>query len=234
MAEETQDVNTEDSSTTEDVNTEDSSTSEDVNDTEDSSTTEEQTHEETVPYDRFQSANERAGKAEQETAYYKGLAERPEVVQPTTDPDANLDPQTRDFYHNMDKRTQGLIDKAVDAERKVYQANYTALASQNAKMQEKFFRQEVTDVVPDSPEDIKIANKIAAGYTPEDAAWAVMGAKRVESAKVTGKTKQQNKTQMKADANLEVSGVPPNSGVPTGEKLSFRETLDKKMRDAGQ
>jgi len=71
------------------------------------------------------------------------------------------------------------------------------------------------------------------GMDPEDAAWAVMGKQRVELAKSGKKVLQQGKTQLKAKANLETSGIPSHSGLPTKEKLTFRDDLDRRAREAG-
>ncbi len=235
MAEEPKDVNTEDSSTTEDV-IEDSSTSEDVNDTEDSSTTEEQVQtEETVPYSRFLEANQQKNEANQRTANFEGQLQGIQSLpqSPTTDPDASLDAPTRLFYQDQEKRTQKIVDTALKSREVEYQAQIQALASQNAKIQEKLFRQDQTDVVRDSPEEVEIGELIRLGVDPDKAAMAVMGEKRIESAKTGNKTKQQVKTQQKAQANVEVTGIPTNSGVPTGDKLSFRDDLDKSMKEAG-
>jgi len=188
-----------------------------------------------VPYDRFQQVNDAKNKAEQEASYYKGLSERPaEAPIATTDPDANLDPQTKIFYQDLEKRTQAQITKAISEKAEEYDASLRAIASQNAKLQEKLFRQEQTDVVKDSPEEMEIANMIRMGVDPDKAAWAVMGPKRVESAQTKGVQKKQIKAQQKAEANLEVSGIPTSTGAPTGEKLSFRQSLDKAMRESGQ
>jgi len=221
MAEEQKEVEEVEPSTTEDVETE--SSTEEPEEATSQEAAQEQVQQ--VPYDRFQQVNEQKNKAEQEVAYYKGLAERPQSTEaPTTDPDANLDPQTQVFYQGIDKRTQKIVDTAIAAKSQEYESTIQALASQNAAIH----------VVRDSPEEMEIAGLIKQGVPPDKAAWAVMGPKRVESAKVTGKNKIQNKAQQKAEANLEVAGVPANTGMPTGEKLTFRQTLDKKMRDAGQ
>lgn len=228
MAEEKQDVEEVESSTTEDVETESS-----TEQPEEATSQEAAEEVQQVPYDRFQEVNAQKNKAEQEAAYYKGMAEKPVTEAPVSDPDANLDPQTKIFYQELDKRTSKAIDKARAEEREAADIRFTALAAQTAEIQHKLFRQDETDVIPDSPEEIAIAEKVKRGYSIQDATWSVMGAKRVESAKTVGKTKQQNKAQMKDQANVEVSGVPTNSPVQGERKLSFREDLDKRAKEAG-
>jgi len=181
---------------------------------------------------RWQQMQEEKARMAEEVAYLKGQQEaRPGI--PEVDPYAGQDPQTKVFYQDLDKRTNQAIEKAVQQERQQYQATLNALASQNAKIQEKLFRQDETDVKPNSPEENEIAVLIGQGVDPNKAAWAVMGPKRVESAKGAQKVATKSKTQQKAQANLETSGVPINSGLPSGEKIDFRADLDRRARELG-
>jgi len=224
--EEIQDVEEVESSATEDVEAE-SSTEELSEATEEQATPEEQT----VPYDRFKEVND------ERNLLLQRIAQQPQQVQtqqPEIDPDANLDPQTKVFYQELDKRTQKAIDRAREEERVQYQSQLDALALQSAKFQEKIFRDTQKDVLPGSKEEVEIAGLIRAGIDPDRAAWAVMGPKRVESAKTGKVVKQQKKVQQKAQANLETAGVAADNGIPSQEKkLSFRQKLDQNMKNAG-
>lgn len=226
MSEEEQEVEEVlESSTNEDENSE-SSTEELVE-----ATTEQAVPEQSVPYDRFKEVNDE--KKYWQDQFTQVANRQPAQAQPTVDPDANLDPQTKVFYQELDKRNQKAIERVLASKEKEYQAKFDHLALQTAKVQEKLFRQDEKDVVPGSREETRIAQLISAGLTTNEAAWAVMGKSRTESAKAGKTVKQQKKTQQKAEANLETSGVPTNSGLPTGEKLNFRDTLDRKAREQG-
>jgi len=224
LEEEIQDVQEveEESSPQEDVETESSTE-------EQSEATEEQAvPEQTVPYDRFKEVNDERRFLQDKLAEYSN---RP--AQPTADPDANLDPQTKIFYQDLDRRTQGAINKALEEKETQYKAELDALRMQNAKVQERIFRQDQKDVVAGSKEENEIAQLIKVGLDPNRAAWAVMGPKRVESAK-SGKTiKQQNKTKLKAQANIETQGVQEQSGLPQTEDVDFRQDLDRRMKENG-
>ena len=224
LEEEIQDVVEEESSTSEDEESE-SSTEEQSEATEEQAAPEEQI----IPYDRFKEVNDEKNYWRDKFAEQAGR--QPEV--PETDPNANLDPQTKVFYQDLDKRTQKAIDKARKEERAEYQTRLDALALQNAKIQERLFREDQKDVSPGSKEENEIAGLIRQGVDPNKAAWAVMGPKRVESAKSNKVVKQQNKTKLKAQANMETSGVQEGSGLPAGETVDFRSDLDRRMKESG-
>ena len=218
-------------STTEDVETE-SSTVESEEATSQEAT---QEQDQQVPYDRFKEVIDERNENESKIAYLEGQLASIQKPQPKdeTDPYSGMDAQTEKFYRDMDKRTQKVITKALGEKEVEYRATIDALASQNAKIQEKIFHQEQADVQPGSKEEVEVANYIKMGMDPDKAAWAVMGAKRVESAKSTKKQQMQTKTQQKSQANLMSPGLPSNSGVPTGEKLEYRDDLDRRMKEAG-
>ena len=237
LEEEIQDV-TEESSTQEDVESE-SSTDELSEATEEQAVQEEEkpTFADHPAWQRQleerRTADERASTAEANAAYWRGKAEAGGSSPEAVDPDANLDPQTKVFYQDLDKRTQKAIDKARKEERAAAQVNFDALALQNAKIQERLFREDQKDVSPGSKEENEIAGLIRQGVDPNKAAWAVMGPKRVESAKSNKVVKQQNKTKLKAQANMETSGVQEGSGLPAGETVDFRSDLDRRMKESG-
>jgi hypothetical protein len=222
---EVQDV-IEESSTTEDVETE-SSTEEQSEATEEQAVPEEQQ----IPYDRFKEVADE--KNYWRDKYAEATTRPQEAPSQEKDPLEGMDPQTKVFYQDLDKRTQVAINRARKEERVQYQAELDALRMSTAKVQERLFRQDQKDVAAGSKEEIEIAQFIRMGMDPDRAAWAVMGPKRVESAKSGKVIKQQNKTKMKAQANVETSGVQENSGLPSVEGLDFRDELDKRMKEQG-
>jgi len=226
MEEETQDVQV-DSSPTEDVQSDSSTEAHE----EATSEQAEQEQEQQVPYDRFKEVNDERNYWREQFTQLTSKSQQPKAEE--SDPYASMDAQTRVFYQDLDKRIEKLADKKLTAKESEYKAALEALASQNAKIQEKLFRQEQVDVKPGSREEVEIANLIRLGVEPDKAAWAVMGQKRVELAKAGKQQQQQKKTQQKAQANLETGGIPSNSGVPTGERLSYRDDLDRRMKELG-
>ena len=164
-------------------------------------------------------------------------AQRAQQAQPvqaeSSDPYAGMDAQTKVFWQEVDRRNEIKIKAAKEEARREYQAGFETLASQSAKIQEKLFRTEEKDVQPGSPEERRIADLIRVGLDPEEAAWAVMGKKRVESAGTVRQAQKQVKTQEKAQASLDTTSLPTHHGVPTQEKLSFREKLSRNMQAAG-
>ena len=226
MPDEIQDVNAE-SSTAPDVNAE-SSTAAPVE-----TTTPKVEQEKVVPYDRFKEvADEKNYWREQAIA----ASQRQQPVQQTqepSDPYAGMDAQTKVFWQEVDRRTETRIKAAREEARREYQGNIDALSLQTAKIQEKLFRNDAKDVVAGSPEELEIANLVRAGLDLERATWAIMGPKREAAAKSVAQVKQQVKTQQKAQANLETASMPANNGIPTKERLSFRERLASKMQESG-
>ena len=192
-----------------------------------------------VPYDRFKEVNDERNYWRDQ---YMNSANRqqpaPQQSQQQSESSvdaliANLPAEQRLFMQEWGKAQKAEFAKMLELKEGDYRATIDALASQNAKIQEKLFRQEQVDVKPGSREEIEIANLIRVGVDPDKAAWAIMGAKRVEAAKSTKKVEQVKKIQQKAQANLETSGVPTNSGVPKGERVSYRDDLDRRMKAAG-
>lgn len=188
--------------------------------------------EQAVPYDRFKEVTEEKNYWREQAMLANQRQPQPVQAEPL-DPYAGMDAQTRVFWQEVDKRTEVKIKAAKEEARREYQGGIEALALQNAKVQEKLFRTEQKDVVPGSPEEVEIAGLIRMGLDPEKAAWAVMGKKRVESAGSTRQVQKQNKTQEKAQANLETASIPANHGIPQKENLSFRDRLASKMQGAG-
>lgn len=230
MEEEVQDVNTE-SSPVEDVNS-DSSTEGLEEAT--SQEADQSDSEQKVPLERFRTVtSENQHLREQNNLLIQNQQQVQTTQQVEVDPDINATPETKVFYQDMARRNQKQIDAAISKAEVRHKQVVDNLTVQNARIQEKLFRQEQSDVVAGSKEEQEIAQYISMGIPPDKAAMAVMGDKRITTAKSEKVTKQQIKTQQKAQANLESNGIPTNSGMPSGQKLSFRETLDAKMKLAG-
>lgn len=187
----------------------------------------------TVPYDRFREVNE-------EKKYYQKLVEQLASRQTSgetqkqveQDPYANMSAEEAHFYRNLDARNKRLIQEEAKRLADPIVRQNQVLARQVSQMMERDFRKSNTDVVPNSEEEQKIANYISMGMTPDDAAWAVMGKKRLEAERVGKAKQQQKKVEQKIKANLETNSIPNGSPI-SQKKLSFREELDAKMQEAG-
>ena len=223
-----------------DVEASDSSTEETDVDQTDSSTVEpeeatspKEAVQNTVPYDRFK---EVIDEKNQYLELIKTMSQRQQTgetpKQVEQDPYAGMDAETAQFYRNLDQRTQSMIQREAEKLSKplVQQTEY--LKSQLARIQEKEFRTTNKDVEPNSREEKEIAHLISAGLDPEKAAWAVMGPKRIEMAKTESAKKKDIKIKQKAEANLE-TGIAPQSGVPKGQNMSFRDKLEANARKLG-
>ena len=191
--------------------------------------------EKVVPYDRFKEVADEKNFWREQASILANQRQQPSVQQPLepTDPYVGMDAQTRVFYQEMDKRAEKIAERKIAEKEKGYQSTIDALLLQTAQIQEKLFRNDAKDVVVGSPEEREIANLVRAGLDLEKATWAVMGAKRVESAKTSKQTQHAIKTLEKDKANLDISSMPANHGIPTKDKLNFREDLNRRMQGAG-
>lgn len=156
-----------------------------------------------------------------------------QVEMPTEDDYANMDAETEKFYRNLDARYEKRMKKfAEEVSRPILEEN-RIIKQRLAEMWQKDFRRENPDVKPGSEEERLIASKVKQGYSLEDAAFLVMGPKRIKEAEAKGQAKKAVKTEEKMKANIETSSIPRVSGLPTERKRSFRETLDDNLKKAG-
>ena len=84
------------------------------------------------------------------------------------------------------------------------------------------FQQRHPDIKPGSSEEAQVAEKIRAGYHPEDAYIVVMSPKQNAALQAQIKSRETAKTKDKIAANLEFGSVPANSPISQKPK-TFRE-----------
>jgi hypothetical protein len=156
-------------------------------------------------------------------------------AQPEVDPYAGMDPQTAEFYRQMDKRieskaaaiadyrTQGLY-QAVDAGRR-----------EIARLNAKDFRKDNPDIKPGSPEENLVAAYMSGQMDgvqhPIESARKNVMFDKLEAENRAFKSKQSTVPQKRAAANSESSsGIPAGAGLPNrtvrGEDRA-EEALDK-------
>lgn len=186
-----------------------------------------------VPYDRFQEVireKQELREIVKQLAARQTQGETPKQVE--QDPYAGMDAEQQAFWRNADARTKRMIqEEAKKIAEPIMQQNQV-LIQKVGSLIEKDFRGQHKDVIPGSIEERQIIEKINAGYSPDDAVWSVMGPKRAEAAKKSVVVKEQTKIQQKIQANSE-QPLPIQLAIPTGNKLSFREQLDRAAREAG-
>jgi len=228
MVEEIQDENTVDPSTTE---------------TEQSEATEEQAvqEEQSIPYDRFKEVIDQKNQAAQEAEQWRQQAQvlTDKLSQPNapaaTKQEIDLiqkygaqDPATREFLRELKGEMRKEAQKVGEELSAPILRENEALRRTIASIQEKQFRQENSDVKPNSPEEKEIAQYVSLGMSLDKATMAVMGTKRIEEAKKTGKVSTTKKTQQKVQANLERTSVPSDTSIPS-ETPSYRDEIRQKL-----
>lgn len=137
-------------------------------------------------------------------------------------------PEEREFWKQVDDRARIQAEKI----RQETQPQIQAAQAEFARMKVVEFRRGHPDIKPNSSDEIEIAGLIRTGYDPDHAYWAVMGPRGVQTAKQQGAQEVKQQMQVKRQANVEGQGVPSQSGLPS-QKLSFRDDVDKRMREAG-
>lgn len=199
-----------------------------------------------VPYDRFDQVNQQKNEAKQEAEYWRTQAmqvteklQQPgapaptqqeiDIIQKYGSQDANTREFLRDIREDMTRQARKVGEEMAAP----IQRENEALRRTVATMQEKLFRQENTDVAQGSKEEAEIAQYVRMGMPLEKATKAVMYDKRITQAEKVGQVRKTDKTKAKVNANLETRTIPQTSGIPQGEKLSFRQDLDRTFREAG-
>ena len=95
------------------------------------------------------------------------------------------------------------------------------------------FRTQHSDVRPNSPEEVAIAEKIQMGYLPEDAYRSVMWDKKVGEKTEQLNQSNRQKIEAKKSANVEQRSIPNNAIPPTKEKLTLRQRIERNAQEAG-
>ena len=127
------------------------------------------------------------------------------------------------FFRIIDARAEKIAEQKLRQISPVIDAGRMELA----QMKVQQFRTDHSDIKPNSPEEIAIAEKIQMGYLPEDAYRAVMwDSKVVDTEKQANQTIKQ-KMETRKQANVEQRSIPPGASPPTNEKISLREKIKR-------
>ena len=185
---------------------------------------EEQQAEETrVPYSRLKEVVD-------EKNWYKTQLEQrfaQQQQQPTQDPYSGMNPEEERFWRAVDQRAEKIAEAKVRQISPVIDAGRMELA----QMKVQQFRDGHTDIKPNSPEEIAIAEKIQMGYLPEDAYRSVMWDKKVAQAETKGNINVKQKIEAKKQANVEQSSIPQSAIPPTKIKETQRQKIERLARD---
>src|SRR3990167_699268 len=188
-----------------------------------------QTEEERIPYSRFKDVNDEKNWYKQQLE--QQLQQRQQFQQPILqpqpqDPYANMNPDEKVFWQNVDTRAEQKARQLIEREiRPIIEAGRQEIA----RMSVAQFRQRYSDVKPNSPEEIEIAQRIQAGYLPDDAYKVVMWDKKLSETESKTRQNTQQRTQQKRQANVETSGLSQSSqSLP---KETFEEEIRRRMAE---
>ncbi len=142
--------------------------------------------------------------------------------QPKQDQYAGMTPEEERFWRMQRQIAREEAEKVTQERMGGIQPVIDAGRMELAQIKVSQFRKDHPDIKPDSQEEIAIAQRIQAGYTPDDAYWSVKGPQGIRFSEQ--KVKQQVKQQMEAKkkANVEnTTSIPQQAQSNT--KKSFRD-----------
>jgi len=141
--------------------------------------------------------------------------------QPTQDPYVGMTAEEEKFFRMIDARAEKIAEQKLRQISPVIDAGRMELV----QMKVQQFRVAHSDIKPNSPEEIAIAEKIQLGYLPEDAYKTVMWDKKVADAEKQGNINVKQRIEAKKQANVEQRSIPQGGISPTKSKLSQLERI---------
>jgi hypothetical protein len=178
-----------------------------------------------IPYSRFKE------KVDEANFYKELLSRQPQAVQPIqqqpVNPYANMTPEEERFWRAVDERAEKVAERKLSQITPVIEAGRMEIAQSKVAQ----FRQSHPDIKPNSPEELEIAQRISAGYHPDDAYWAIMGPRGIRVAEEKGKQIVKQQIEAKKKANVgSTTGISQQAVAPS-TKLSYREYNSKLYDD---
>ena len=150
---------------------------------------------------------------------------------PQVDPYANLTPEEKNFWKQVDERAETIAQRKIESVRPQVEQELRETKEAVASMAYERFQLQHPDVKPGSQEENAIAQYFQRGYSLDDAYKVVMfdriGVQKAQHVKDI----QVNKVQQKIAANVETKGISSTSNL--SPKMSFREALRKGMQEPG-
>jgi hypothetical protein len=190
---------------------------------------EQQTEEARVPYSRFKDVVEEKNWYKQQLEQRLSQQQPQQQQQPATNPYAGMTPEEERFWRAVDERARMQAAEQFKQIAPVIDAGRQELATMKVQQ----FRNAHPDIKPDSPEEIAIAEKINAGYPPEDAYKLVMWDRRVAQAEKQANSVVKQKIEAKKQANVEQSSIPQGTTAPIKSKMTLRERIEQNAREIG-
>ena len=186
--------------------------------------TEQQAEEESrVPYSRLKEVVDE--KNWYKTQLEQRLAQQPQQQpqQPTTPQEMGNTPEEREFWRMQRQIAKEESEKTFRQVQPVIDAGRMELA----QMKVQQFRAAHSDIKPNSPEEMAIAEKIQIGYLPEDAYRTVMWDSKVAATEKQKSSNTKQKIEAKKQANVEQRSIPQGATPPTKEKLTLRQRIER-------
>ena len=193
--------------------------------------TQEPVEESRIPYSRLKEVVD-------EKNWYKQQLERKlqesqsqqQFQQPAQPPqELGNTPEEREFYRLQRQIAREEAEKVFGRVTPIIDAGRMELVLMKVQQ----FRTQHSDVRPNSPEEVAIAEKIQMGYLPEDAYRSVMWDKKVGEKTEQLNQSNRQKIEAKKSANVEQRSIPNNAIPPTKEKLTLRQRIERNAQEAG-
>lgn len=169
----------------------------------------------------------------QQAEHAMGLAKSAQPVPQPVDPYANVSSDEREGIRKVAEiaRREAL---AVASEKEVILSK--ELQEQKVMTQALIYRDfqnRHPDVIPNSPEENRIAEFYRQGIPLDTAYETVFAPIKAQRAIEEERKKYTTKTQQKVQANLETASVAPSNGIPTKTKTDFRSFVASKGKEMG-
>lgn len=178
-----------------------------------------------IPYSRFKEKVDEANWYKQQLEQTIQNRPQQQFQQPTQAPqELGNTPEEREFWRTQRQIAREEAEKVSREQLGQIRPVIDAGRMELAQMKVAQFRATHSDIKPNSPDEIQIAERIQAGYTPDDAYWAVMGPRGVRIAESQIKQRQQQQIAAKKAANVETGSIPSQAQQqPVPTKKSFRD-----------
>src|SRR3990167_8194359 len=193
--------------------------------------TQEPVEESRIPYSRLKEVVD-------EKNWYKQQLERKlqesqsqqQFQQPAQPPqELGNTPEEREFYRLQRQIAREEAEKVFVRVTPIIDAGRMELVLMKVQQ----FRTQHSDVRPNSPEEVAIAEKIQMGYLPEDAYRSVMWDKKVGEKTEQLNQSNRQKIEAKKSANVEQRSIPNGAVPPIKEKLTLRQRIERNAQEAG-
>lgn len=159
--------------------------------------------------------------------------QQPQPAQPTTPQEIGDTPEAREFWSMQRKIAREEAEKVSKEHLGRISPILNAGREELAQIKLQQFRATHPDVVPDSPDETAIAERILRGYPLEDAYRSVMWNKNVAQKKSNDIINNKQKIEAKKQANVEQGSIPAGVNSHIDKKLTQRQRIEQQAIEAG-